>query len=149
MDKLHLAKGESVVQDWLKELTFKQQTVLFSAIRGCDGVASKVDPSKPFVKFLRATILKSAVPNDPKGFFKLESPDKQIINTFMKHLHKYPLHWVTHFMHAAEIIGYFHPNNKVAIDWKNIYESICHALHVNPETKKENLYRLRDGVRSE
>lgn len=49
----------SVVQDWLSELSMKQQTVLLAAFRGCDGL-SKHDPSKHFTKIMRGSILKNA-----------------------------------------------------------------------------------------
>lgn len=47
--------GTSVVQDWVSEkLTWKQQTVLFCALRGCD-TAEKNDPAKAIIRNLRGT----------------------------------------------------------------------------------------------
>lgn len=50
-----------VVRPWLADLTYKQQTVLLSAIRGCDG-AAKEDMNKKFVRAYRSVLLHNAAP---------------------------------------------------------------------------------------
>ncbi len=45
----------SVVKYWITELSWKQQTVILSALRGCDG-KSKEDISKPVTRFFRHLI---------------------------------------------------------------------------------------------
>lgn len=50
---------ESVIQDWVSRLSLMQQSVLLSAIRGCDGLP-KFHKAKPILKFYRRCILKSA-----------------------------------------------------------------------------------------
>lgn len=49
----------SVLQGWVMSLTFMQQSVLMSAIRGCDGL-QKHHKAKPLLKWYRRCILLSA-----------------------------------------------------------------------------------------
>lgn len=65
-------RQNSVVQLWVQRLTRMQQSVLFAAIRGPDGI-SKNHISKKLIRFLRRCVLKAAfdnlvypVPYDPK-----------------------------------------------------------------------------------
>lgn len=51
--------GRPVQQDWVCELTMMQQSVLFSSIRGPDGVP-KGHPVKPIIRWFRRCILLSA-----------------------------------------------------------------------------------------
>ena len=133
-------------QDWLDTLTLKQQTVLISAIRGCDG-APRDDPSKPFVRALRARVLNTAV-DGPCNFMgaKITQAD---IERFLKALDPYPMHWLMHFIHAVETIGYGHPDWAVASWWSKLYRQFCHALHVVPEERCMWDQRLADGPPSD
>ena len=51
--------AKSVTQEWVHELSLMQQSVLLSAIRGCDGVA-RHHKSKALVKWYRRCVLLSA-----------------------------------------------------------------------------------------
>jgi len=138
-----------VVKEWLDKLTLKQQTVLLCAIRGCDGVP-KGDISKELVRLLRETILENACPFDNTSEFmqiKASTVD-EIVKKFLKQPDIYPVHWLFHFMHAVEIIGYNHPHEATAKWWLQFYNDICYMLHVNPETKYQNDIRLTDGSAS-
>jgi hypothetical protein len=139
----------SVTQDWLSECcSWKMQTVLFSAIRSCDGVA-KEDPCKVFTRALRAEILHNASPND--GLFmasRLDSLRPEQIENFAEDLDRYPLHWALHFIHAAEIVGFMHPDICVRAPWIGLYNRLVDALHLKPETQLELEQRLADGPAS-
>lgn len=132
--------SDSVVRPWLANLSFKQQTVLLTALRGYDGV-NKEDKSKPLVKCLRATILHNA--DSSSGFMvpKISSWD---VTQFFEDAHHYPSHWLLHFIHAAEIVGYNHPHALMRSWWMHVYMSACNMLHVNPETHEQCNERLRD-----
>lgn len=137
-------KGTSVVKEWVNDLTWKQQTVLFCALRGCD-TAEKGDPSKMIIRQLRGTVLNNAAGLNAE-FMRAEPID---IRAFTKdNLDAYPLHFMLHVAHAAEIIGYKHPDNEIRAKWYEIYESIVHAFHMNVETEEQMDFRLRDGVES-
>lgn len=132
---------KSVVKPWLAEkLNLKMQTVVLVALRGCDGL-TKEDPSKRMVRALRATILENA---DTKTNF-MDLLDDEHAQDFLGSLDHYPVHWLTHFMHAAEIIGYYHPQTGPQLWWLGIYTGIVRALHLNVETKEELVLRLQDA----
>ena len=136
----------TVVQDWVGGLTLKQQTVMLSAIRGCDG-APRDDPSKPFVRALRSVVLKNAVEGEC-SFMQADISDADI-QKFVKAMDPYPMHWLMHFTHAVECIGYGHPNLEIKAWWRGLYYKICSALHVNRESQAEWDHRLRDGPPSD
>lgn len=139
------SKSSSVMQDWLTEegLSWKQQTVLLSAIRGCDG-KSKEDPSKYVSKFMRSLVLNNAATENTK-FMRV---NMGMITKFIEDVDQYPIHFVTHQMHAYEIVGYFHPDESVRKVCFGVYECMVRALHLNIESKKENRIRLADGKES-
>lgn len=130
----------SVVHDWVAYLPFKMQSVLVCSLRGCDGVP-KEDSSKAFVRRLRAVILRSACEGGggDRTFMEAAQPD---VTTLCGDLDHYPVQWVTHFAQAVEIVGYFHPDDATRHEWLNVYDSLCDALHVNPETVYEIERRL-------
>jgi hypothetical protein len=137
---------KTVVQDWVSGLTLKQQTVVLSAIRGCDG-APKNDLSKPFVRALRATVLENAV--DGECSFMSDRPTVNDVHVFVKALDPYPMHWLLHFTHAVECVGYGHSEPAVAEWWERLYLAICNALHFMPESYEMWERRLVDGPPSD
>ena len=140
---LKYTKPCSVVHEWMNSLTFKQQTVVLVALRGFDGVG-KGDPSKPLIKALRATVLKNANPA-ARDFMHVNLSWGQVTAFLERESHSYPLHWVMHFAHAAEIVGYKHPDARTREWWLSFYIEVCHVLHVNPESEEQMDERLKDG----
>jgi hypothetical protein len=134
--------GRCVVQDWVFGCSFKMQTVMLSALRGCDG-KGKEDPSKHLVRQLRSVILHNASPGD--GKFMQVGDFQKCLDAVTEDLDHYPVHWVTHFMHACEIIGYMHRDGRVRAQWQNAYRQFVDALHLMPETEFELSARLMDG----
>lgn len=132
----------SVVRDWLENITLKQQTVVLTAIRGCDQVA-KYDVSKKIIRKLRNTVLHDACPNSE--YMKIDVSEEDI-HAFLKQPDTYAVHWLLHFLHAIEIIGYKHPDTKTRKWWASLYLRMCDMLHVNPETEEQNDERLRDNI---
>lgn len=57
-------------------------------------------------------------------------------NLFLRSWDHYPNHYVMHFIHAAEIVGYYGPaaEPSFGVRWYNFYNKACNALHVTPET---------------
>ena len=137
----------SIIQDWAAELGLRHQGVLVSAIRGCDGLPRE-DASKWLVRFYRACLLKAHVGDPAKAASYMEWPEspaeayeKRVI-FFEGGLDHYPTHWLTHFIFAAEIMGYYHPTEWIRIFWNNTYNKLVHKLHFHPETKEELDFRL-------
>lgn len=140
----------SVVQEWVGErLSFRAQTVLLSALRGCDG-KPKEDPSKPLTRFLRKSVLKNAEPYvdaDDNTFMGVSVELDSHIRAFLGDLDHYPMHFLMHFAHATQLVGYYHPDEQTRVFWYGMYEHIVHAFHLNVETEEHNEYRLRDCQR--
>jgi len=140
--------SNSVVQPWLAEhCTWKMQTVLLTSFRGCDG-AYKNDVGKVFTRMMRATVLKNA---DPTTTFFPENMNgreawKPELERFFTDMDHYPVHWFMHLLHAAEIVGYKHPDSEISEFWENFYARGCYELHVTRETEDALDNRLKDNV---
>lgn len=134
-----------ILQGWVDELGLRHQGVLLTAVRGCDTVP-KGDISKKLIRAFRCEIL---VPfgGDPRKaasfieHFEVEEL-ADIMNEFCFSLDHYPLHFVLHMAHAAEIIGYHHPGMEEASVWLHLYKLICKKFHMKPESREELDRRL-------
>lgn len=157
----------SALQPWVSELPLMQQSVLMAAVRGADGVP-KFHKSKMLVRFLRRSFLMSAFdgkalnnPCDPGGgsftgpsidFDPMvggpwqDSPQmKDVCDDFVDSRDEMSLHYYAHFMHAAEILGYKHPDITVRYFWLEIYSRLVRALHMRVETIEGMDLRLGDN----
>jgi hypothetical protein len=125
-----------VMRDWVSQLPLRHQGVLVTAIRGCDG-APKDDPSKALSCSIRRAIMNPADYRETtyeRGFFGFSaSRMKKDIEQFLHSLDQYPLHYVTHLMHASEIIGYKHPNRNVCMFFNLVYRAMVKKFHLLPE----------------
>lgn len=133
----------SVVRPWVHALTFKQQTVLLTSFRGVDGM-ERQDKSKNLCKAMRSTLLQNASPN--VGTFMLFSVTAEYLKEFAENIDHYPVHWLLHFLHATEIVGYKHPNKTLRTWWHNLYLLLVDAMHLQPETEESLDARLSDTV---
>jgi hypothetical protein len=115
------------------------QSVLMSALRGCD-TARKDDVSKHVTRAIRPIVCNDADPTNT--FMGTTIPSEKAVEQFLWDLDSYPMHFVAHTMHAAEIIGYKHPEKSIRIWWLGFYRNVVRALHVNPETKEQLDVRL-------
>jgi hypothetical protein len=117
-------------------------------MRGCD-LAPRHDPSKIAQRLLRAAVL---VPHggrfaNPKTYITVE-PDaekwREAMAAFLSSWDHYPNHYVVHFIHACEIVGYHGPHEFPVFGerFENFYLNACLALHVNPETREQLDARL-------
>lgn len=141
-------KTKSIVQPWVTQLGLRHQGVLLTAIRGCDGMV-KEDSTKPLAREFRGLIL---TPFDireldhEKGFmvgFPSMAAEKNFYN-FQKSLDHYPVHYIFHLIHAIEIIGYYHPYDKVKETYISRYKQLVKRLHLQPESKKQLDKRLNE-----
>lgn len=149
-----------VFQDWMFRLPMQQQSVLLLAARGPDGVG-KFHSTKPLVARYRATVLKAAYLGramnidecDDTTFMTLHdfSDDaewKKIVAVFFNYADEIQHHYLMHFAHGAEIIGYKHPNDLFRRRWRGFYEACCRDWHVPPESEIEMDARLNDWGRA-
>ncbi len=159
--------GRSVLQDWTNALSFMMQSVLICAVRGPDGIR-KDHPVKVLIRFLRRSFLICAFdgkvrwsPYEPGGGsftgpLHLRNPDggedrphehghiDKFIEIYLRHVDELPHHFQLHLMHAAEILGYKHPDDDVRKFWLTLYRAIVNDAHLKPEPEDVMDKRLGD-----
>lgn len=135
----------SVLQEWVMELPLREQGTILTGIRGCD-----LTPKYPFnsterqlVAFLRYCTM---VPADEReigylGGFMQSYPPQDWSPSEIGH---YPLHWVSHLMHAYQVVGYRSPNKYQLNAALTIYSAIVHSLHLNMESYDQMVARLSE-----
>lgn len=153
-----------VLQEWVTDLTFMQQTVLLTAIRGPDG-APKYGPTKMLLRWYRRCILLSAMDGvalstpylfgggsftgpsyEPTTYWHDWTPRmEEIVGLYLRELDALPHHFQLHFMHAVEILGYKHPDPDIAVFWLSTYLRLVHDMHLWPETEEQMDLRLGDS----
>lgn len=148
----------SVLQPWVEDLSFMQQSVLITSIRGCDGLA-KYHVSKFLLRWLRRCVLYSAFAKraltdpyeDDKGNFTGKIPKDKfsdieaLFKAYLDNVDDVAHHFHMHIVHAAEIIGYMHPDPIIRGQWLAFYHDCCKDLHMNPETVEHMRTRLGDS----
>lgn len=154
--------SRSVQPAWCRELPIQQQSVLFLAARGPDGIA-KAHPCKDVVRAYRGTVLVAARYGRPLEWgedsvgddfmdLSLLSDDvawAEVVRKFFRHHDELPHHYLMHLAHGAQIIGYKHPDQRIRQRWRLFYELIVHDLHLHPEAEADMDYRLNDWGQSE
>lgn len=165
-----------VTQAWTHTLTFMQQTVLLTAVRGPDGIA-KYSPPKMLLRWYRRCILVSSLDGEvldnpfdtrggsfmgpsfawPRYVDSAESlthryePDHEVgavldglVSEYLQALDGLPHHFQLHFMHAAEMLGFKHPDLGKRSWWNRTYLRLVHDMHLFPESEEQLDYRLGD-----
>lgn len=144
------------------ELPLREQGTLLTAVRGCD-LASKYDedgnvidtPERRLTAWIRWAFMNPADPREvdiPGAFFQSVPPgwrgrgDRFKASAFGH----YPLHWVSHVMHALKIIAVRHPERPIKYRADSMYLAFVSMLHLNPETDAQMIERLsEDRIASE
>lgn len=150
-----------VLQDWVCELSMMQQSVLITACRGPDGL-KKNHIAKRLCRWLRRCFLISAFdkcvidnPHD-QGGGSFTGPSTNgdcptmthVLTEYLKHIDEVPHHFHLHLIHAAEILGYLHPDIKIASWWLYAYERIVKDAHLNIESAQQMFKRLGDSEKN-
>lgn len=158
--------NESVLHDWVCDLTFQMQALLLTAMRGPDE-NNKFNAAKAIIRYLRGVVIKPA--GDWNGtnnndfmwgeYIQIHTTEasnghpesKYSVKLFQKYADdfwqdhdEYPHHFIMHLVHCAEVVGYNHPDETVAAHWLKFYFNACDAFHMNPETYIELHGRLND-----
>lgn len=132
----------SVLQPWVESLGLRHQGVLVSCVRGCDS-EPKEDPTKLLARCLRAVVLVS-FDKKPSSFIESVDADelqRRMTAVLRNHDH-YPVHYLMHLLHGAEIIGYKHPDQHTARTWRMFYIKLAHCFHLFPEAEFDLNERL-------
>ena len=148
----------SLLPDWIQALPLQQQAVLVQATRGADGF-EKWHDAKHLVRCMRAIVFKAAyfgrtLEWGEKGDSYMDTVTMSVavqwenaVQLWFDVIDQLPLHYVLHFAHAAEIIGYSHPDERYRELWLNFYLHVVNAFHMNPETEEQMNQRLADWNR--
>ena len=144
----------SVIQPWVHDLTYMQQSVLLTAIRGPDGI-TKEHPAKEVLRWFRRCVLLSAfdgaVLADPyvEGGGSFTGPANRDIDEigtdYFHHVDEMPHHFQMHVMHAAQIVGFKHPEPSIREWWDRFYRYAVNDLHLFPESEEQMDRRLSDS----
>ena len=143
----------SVLQPWVEKLTFMQQSVLITCTRGPDTL-EKNHVAKMLLRWFRRCYLYCAFDHklytDPYeiggGSFtgpcigRLDNATRK----YFQQVDMIPLHFHLHLMHASEILGYKHPDEKTKNWFHSFYRAIVKDMHLNIETEEQMDYRLSD-----
>lgn len=160
----------TVLQDWVCGLSFMQQTVLLTAVRGPDG-QPKYGAIKYLLRWYRRCILISSLDQcvitdphkkiggsfmgpsyeihepmaDQHGEIPWQVRMDRIVDAYLRDLDAIPHHFQMHFMHSAEIVGYKHSIPEIRDWWRSVYYRLVHDMHVWPETEPQLDRRLGDS----
>ena len=140
----------SVLQSWVTDLPLRAQGTLLTAVRGCD-LALKyapdgtvIDtPERRLTAWIRWAFMNPADPREidiPGAFFQSQPPRPFKASAFGH----YPLHWVSHVMHALEVIAYGHPGAGVAPVAMGMYLDLVDMLHLKEETRPQWMERMTE-----
>ena len=156
--------GRPATQDWVHDLTVMQQSVLLGAVRGPDGVA-KYHQVKFLLRWYRRCILISAMDGSvlttPYAFGggSFTGPSYEattlehdwrarmddLVGEYLRSVDELPHHFQLHFLHAAEILGYKHPDERIREWWHGTYLRLVHDMHLWPESEAQMDARLGDN----
>ncbi|WP_217647039.1 hypothetical protein [Planctomicrobium piriforme] len=151
------------MQAWTETIPMMQQTVLLTAIRGPDGVP-KYGSVKMLLRWFRRCVLVSATdgkvlenPYDSNGG-SFTGPSVGLIiddqweylmdthcDEYLRSLDGIPHHFQLHLLHAVEILGYKHPDERIKRWWHKLYVRLVNDMHLHPESESELDGRLGDS----
>lgn len=162
--------SKNVLQDWVRELSYMQQSVLISAVRAPDGIR-KDHPVKVLMRWYRRCTLICSFTGEAftdafsagGGSFTgpftyshvsamgmsqemgLQTALDKTREIYLRHVDELPHHFQLHFMHAAQIIGYKHSDQRTRYWWLHFYHMIVNDAHLWPETEEQMDLRLSDN----
>lgn len=143
-----------VLQTWVEDLTFMQQSVLITSCRGPDGIR-KDHPVKLLNRALRRSFMIRAFEGDIEWDFwapgggsftgAITGTWAAITDSYLRTVDELPHHYQLHIMHAAEVLGYKHPDHVcVRGYWMSLYFAIVNDAHLLPESEDAMDKRLGD-----
>lgn len=136
---------KSILQNWVMNIGLRQQGTLLSGIRGCDTVP-KNHVTKLLVRGLRADCL-NAFCGDPRKastYIKPLSREEMVdmLPAFLDSQDELPAHYVSHLIHAIEVLAFHHPYMDRRGIWNQYYLRLCKRWHMHPEEPEDMAKRL-------
>lgn len=118
----------TVTQDWVHSIGWKQQSILFSSLRGPD--VPNVSAIKNVNRWMRSVCQHNADPS--KNYMTGVALPMPL--TLCNELEFLPVHYVHHFADGLAVIAYNHPDRTVAERAANYHYTIAEELfHFRPE----------------
>jgi hypothetical protein len=77
-------------------------------------------------------------------FIGWEAMDR-MIGVYLDHVDEMPHHFQLHMMHAAQIVGSYHPNQTTREWWMKFYLTVVNDAHLRPELPLDLDLRLSDN----
>jgi hypothetical protein len=143
----HLLSGDSdrsVVLPWVTKCSWKEQSILFSGLRGPDHAL--LTNVKQVSKWMRAVSQENADPSKPY----MNNIQLPLASAMEKELEHSPCHFVHHFADALAVIAYNHPDQKVQRQAFAYHHYIAEELfHFLPESPDLFRWRHRDKPNGE
>jgi hypothetical protein len=129
----------TVLLPWVEALPWKQQSILFSGLRGPD--ADRLPATKALGRWLRSISQQNADPS--KEYMRqaaLPSP-KDVTDE----LEALPCHYVHHLADSLAVVAYSHPDAEVRQYAYSVHAFIAEEIfHFLPESPEMFLWRHRD-----
>lgn len=134
----------TVLQPWVEGISWKQQSILFSGLRGPDDQEAKA--VKAVCKWMRSVSQNNADPS--KGYmndFSLPAIGEGL--PLERELERLSVHFVHHFADALRVIAIHCPDREASVYARQIHWFVAEELfHFVPETDAAFLIRHRDKV---
>lgn len=127
--------------EWVSELSWKKQTVLFGAIRAPDVVSTL--KLKQVTTWLRTVVLRNADPMT--GFMHAALLELPLFEQIDREWERLPVHSAHHIMLAMQVIAIEHPNAEIGRDANKFYVAAVDAQHLNAETYAQYEARYADA----
>jgi hypothetical protein len=133
--------NNSVLQSWVEQIPWKQQSILFSSLRGPD--QDYLVNIKKVSRWMRAVSQNNADPSKP--YMAIAAAELPALDKLDKELEHCTVHFVHHFADGLAVIAHHHPDVNVVEYAAALYFHIAEELfHFVPETRGTFLLRHRD-----
>jgi hypothetical protein len=133
----------SVTLDWVQNLPFKMQSVLFSGLRGPD--TGDLRGIKAIVRWLRPVTQHNA---DQSSDYMRKHPLPGWEDVRKELECECSVHYYGHLLHTFQIIGYKHPDPLTKAQALGFYHKMVDMLHLLPEGEVRMDRRLQDREES-
>jgi hypothetical protein len=135
------------MQPWTHDLPLREQGTLVAGLRGCDLTPKNpVDSTaRQLVAYLRWLTMVPAdareVDLEPGTYMQSSPPPAGWRQSELGHL---PLHYVSHLMHAYQVVAYRHPDDARRLDAFFVYVTLVEGLHLVTEPRDVMIARLSE-----
>lgn len=135
--------GQNVTKKWVRGLPFKQQSILFSGLRGPDN--DRCPAIKAYSRWMRAESQENADPNKPYMMDTGRLPEASMVLDELEFL---TCHFVHHFADALAVIAYNHPAEGTRQCAYEMHALVAEELfHFIPEPPDIFAWRHRDKLK--